>query len=501
MLKHGGPGSLKQACVNRRCEAPTMPGIPAFKTANDVKKKYFKSGSTVSKTSRVIMPSLGVSSMTSVAPASSKTEDKRKEISRMREDDSDDEVPPIPAENRIPVPPPSLDRPKLSYSTLIAMAIQNSPKQRATLQEIYAWIEDHFPYFDTMHNKTGWQNSIRHNLSLNKAFYRSHGQAARKGGGFWNLDPTASIGAFKKVKKSKLVQRQKHDTSMWEADPDSYIDRSFPAAPLTPPEDAPPEDGSISFGVTASGTPVIIGMSEGGDSSTIGPSPIKRRRMNHQPGDDEADRRQSLEEFVEMGLSSSPTKGSDNLTYSTKPTTVYVTEQNVDVPLPPVTISGSSSSKAERKVIIKANDIEGLAAKKATAPYLGTIDYVEAYDEDQVNEDGQAVITTETLPVESLCFLCGSAGQEEMLYCRSCCEPYHPFCLNQEELPQSAEAENDWVCRRCAVCSVCGNPEGAPLRCTKCTLAFHEDCLLPGQKKMISQQSPTSWVRNELNFP
>ena len=47
------------------------------------------------------------------------------------------------------------------------------------------------------------------------------------------------------------------------------------------------------------------------------------------------------------------------------------------------------------------------------------------------------MVTTETLPVEALCFLCGSASSEagadeEMLLCKSCCEPYHPFCLNPE---------------------------------------------------------------------
>ena len=49
---------------------------------------------------------------------------------------------------RIPIPPRSNDRPKLSYSGLIAMAIQNLPGQKATLNDIYDWIKDAFPYYN-----------------------------------------------------------------------------------------------------------------------------------------------------------------------------------------------------------------------------------------------------------------------------------------------------------------------------------------------------------------
>lgn len=61
-------------------------------------------------------------------------------------------------------------KPPYSFSCLIFMAIEDSEQKALPVKEIYSWILDHFPYFRNA--PTGWKNSVRHNLSLNKCFQK-----------------------------------------------------------------------------------------------------------------------------------------------------------------------------------------------------------------------------------------------------------------------------------------------------------------------------------------
>lgn len=101
-----------------------------------------------------------------------------------------------PAKNKMDVPLPDSfpaihddgTKPQHSYAQLIGMAILRAPHRRLTLSQIYKWISDNYSFYNA--NDAGWQNSIRHNLSLNKAFIKQERPKDDPGkGNYWAIEP------------------------------------------------------------------------------------------------------------------------------------------------------------------------------------------------------------------------------------------------------------------------------------------------------------------------
>ncbi|USP78566.1 hypothetical protein yc1106_05840 [Curvularia clavata] len=110
---------------------------------------------------------------------------------------------PLPEPDQMPTVEDDGNKPSYSYAMLIGMAILRAPNRRLTLAQIYKWISDTFAFYRNS-QETGWQNSIRHNLSLSKSFSKQERPKDDPGKGhYWVIN----AGFEKQYHKVKPVRR------------------------------------------------------------------------------------------------------------------------------------------------------------------------------------------------------------------------------------------------------------------------------------------------------
>jgi len=119
----------------------------------------------------------------------------------------------LPQPEEMPMVEDDGTKPSYSYANLIGMAILRAPGRRLTLAQIYKWISDNFKFYRA--SDSGWQNSIRHNLSLNKAFVKQERPKDDPGkGNYWAIEKGMEKQFFKDRPVRKLLPQGAEPTSL-----------------------------------------------------------------------------------------------------------------------------------------------------------------------------------------------------------------------------------------------------------------------------------------------
>jgi len=100
----------------------------------------------------------------------------------------------------------SVKRPRMSYAQLIAEALMNASDRRLTLNDIYVHINARHPYYSLKGGK-GWQNAVRHNLTLNKSFVKVPRPANEGRGSYWELETGAEKAIFKRLLRQHYMYK------------------------------------------------------------------------------------------------------------------------------------------------------------------------------------------------------------------------------------------------------------------------------------------------------
>jgi hypothetical protein len=144
----------------------------------------------------------------------------------------------LPAPDSFPPLHDDGSKPSHSYAQLIGMAILRAPNRRLTLAQIYKWISDTFAFYNA--TDAGWQNSIRHNLSLNKAFIKQERPKDDPGkGNYWAIQPGMEHQFIKdkSAKKATVPNENLLSANLAPVNqPESVLFNALTPAPELPPQ-------------------------------------------------------------------------------------------------------------------------------------------------------------------------------------------------------------------------------------------------------------------------
>ena len=140
------------------------------------------------------------------------------------------------------MPPISDDgsKPPYSYSGLIALALLRAPERHMSLSQIYQWVSDTFAYY--RNSDASWHNSIRHNLSLHKAFIKQERPKNVPGkGNLWSVGRGMEW-QFLKDKHSRrlLCKPEFHPRDVQDSTEPAWVVTPVPPPPPPPPPQPQP---------------------------------------------------------------------------------------------------------------------------------------------------------------------------------------------------------------------------------------------------------------------